>query len=201
MGVSRQRPVSCHFCRSRKLRCSRQFPCSNCSSRGLSCQLYSAHPVAKSRQDASDPRSEEILARLSRLEDLVLGKDGPARPRMGDAGERLPSQTPFHLRNDRDSTADVDWLERVCMHQSSSVRSRCLGCVIATANRSVDTLRPRFCPMRLYSGCIPSGKFGSLRHISTRMFLRRLLAEIRSDVSGFLVSMKQRSYSRSMLVI
>ncbi|KIW29281.1 uncharacterized protein PV07_05106 [Cladophialophora immunda] len=34
------RPVSCHYCRSKKLRCSRQFPCDNCAVKGLTCQLY-----------------------------------------------------------------------------------------------------------------------------------------------------------------
>lgn len=38
--ASRQQPpVSCRFCRTRKLRCNREQPCSNCISRGLPCQL------------------------------------------------------------------------------------------------------------------------------------------------------------------
>ncbi|KAF5597533.1 zinc finger transcription factor YRR1 [Fusarium pseudocircinatum] len=51
----RQRPVSCNFCRVRKLRCSREFPCSNCTSRGVQCQAQdpprapgpSSRPVSK----------------------------------------------------------------------------------------------------------------------------------------------------------
>lgn len=34
----RQRPISCKLCRQRKLRCSRVFPCSNCTCRGLICE-------------------------------------------------------------------------------------------------------------------------------------------------------------------
>lgn len=36
----RSRPVSCHFCRTKKLRCSRDFPCTNCTSREIACHLY-----------------------------------------------------------------------------------------------------------------------------------------------------------------
>jgi hypothetical protein len=34
-----ERPVSCRFCRSRKLRCSRESPCTNCVSRAIVCEL------------------------------------------------------------------------------------------------------------------------------------------------------------------
>lgn len=34
----RQRPISCKLCRQRKLRCSRIFPCSNCTCRGVVCE-------------------------------------------------------------------------------------------------------------------------------------------------------------------
>lgn len=33
----RQEPVSCQFCRTKKLKCSRESPCSNCISRNLEC--------------------------------------------------------------------------------------------------------------------------------------------------------------------
>ncbi|KAH7039897.1 uncharacterized protein B0I36DRAFT_3200 [Microdochium trichocladiopsis] len=40
----RQRPVSCRFCRTRKLRCSREAPCSNCVSRDIHCDLVQPAP-------------------------------------------------------------------------------------------------------------------------------------------------------------
>jgi hypothetical protein len=100
---TRPRPVSCYFCRSRKLRCSRESPCSNCASRGIDCGLYSRevgerstspHPTSTSfitRKDAlhastnndtslyptpAATRSLGTLERLRRLEDLVLALHG-----------------------------------------------------------------------------------------------------------------------------
>ncbi|KAL6885232.1 hypothetical protein HDV57DRAFT_516174 [Trichoderma longibrachiatum] len=47
---SRRRPPACALCRIRKLRCNRGSPCSNCSIRGVPCDLDgsgpSSHPVA-----------------------------------------------------------------------------------------------------------------------------------------------------------
>lgn len=67
----RQEPVSCQFCRSKKLKCDRQHPCSNCLARGLRCdgQLQPSHHVSP----PIDVQNESILTRLKRLEDIVLG--------------------------------------------------------------------------------------------------------------------------------
>ena len=40
----RQDPVSCSLCRSKKLKCSREQPCSNCTSRGVTCDFSPARP-------------------------------------------------------------------------------------------------------------------------------------------------------------
>lgn len=64
---SRKRPVSCQFCRTRKLRCSRTAPCTSCVSRNTTCDLE--YPVA---QPAGDAGGSEILERLHRLERLLL---------------------------------------------------------------------------------------------------------------------------------
>ncbi|KAF2658465.1 hypothetical protein K491DRAFT_676493 [Lophiostoma macrostomum CBS 122681] len=66
--TSRQRPVSCRFCRSRKLRCSRDAPCSNCISRGITCDLEI--PVA-APSDADTATKNELLDRIQKLEELV----------------------------------------------------------------------------------------------------------------------------------
>lgn len=79
----RQRPVSCHFCRSRKLRCNRESPCSNCSARGITCHLYASdiRPCATDQfgivgrsnvPDSHDDLSQGILNRLERLEQALL---------------------------------------------------------------------------------------------------------------------------------
>jgi hypothetical protein len=114
------RAVSCHFCRSRKLRCCRQFPCFNCTSRGISCQLYSSHAPGKSRPETPDSQSDETLARLRRLEDLVLGKNAQALQKTADASKQFPSQQQSQITyEDKDSPTDAEYLEEVCMHSSS----------------------------------------------------------------------------------
>ncbi|KAL6878146.1 hypothetical protein HDV57DRAFT_128118 [Trichoderma longibrachiatum] len=82
----RQRPISCHLCRVRKLRCSRQFPCSNCTSRGVVCQhegiAVSAAAVGEQQQQqqqlkspaVKDTSTLELLARLERLEKIVAAQ-------------------------------------------------------------------------------------------------------------------------------
>ena len=49
----RQRPISCQFCRMRKLRCSRIFPCSNCTSRGVTC-VQMAGPSGRSMSQVKE---------------------------------------------------------------------------------------------------------------------------------------------------
>lgn len=68
VGDPRQRPVSCRFCRMRKLRCSREAPCSNCVSRGLECDLVQA---AHNGSQADDADKAELLERIRKLEALV----------------------------------------------------------------------------------------------------------------------------------
>ncbi|ETS00081.1 hypothetical protein M419DRAFT_101290 [Trichoderma reesei RUT C-30] len=90
----RQRPISCHLCRVRKLRCSRQFPCSNCTSRGVVCQhegiavsAVSAAAAAVGGQQQQQQQQQqlkspalkdastlELLARLERLENIVAAQ-------------------------------------------------------------------------------------------------------------------------------
>jgi len=86
----RQRPVSCNFCRVRKLRCSREFPCSNCTSRGVQCQAQdpprttgpSSRPVprragggAGGGGTSSEGKDADILSRLERLEALLAERN------------------------------------------------------------------------------------------------------------------------------
>ncbi|KAK7182325.1 hypothetical protein DPSP01_002374 [Paraphaeosphaeria sporulosa] len=68
IGGPRQRPISCKFCRTRKLRCSREAPCSNCVSRGLPCELEQA---THSGSPADDDDKAELLERIRKLEALV----------------------------------------------------------------------------------------------------------------------------------
>lgn len=81
----RNRPVSCYFCRSRKLRCSRQAPCSNCLSRGVSCTLqplpaprssepHNTSSIQATQANPDSASNSELLARIQRLEQVVLSQ-------------------------------------------------------------------------------------------------------------------------------
>ncbi|KAJ5716947.1 hypothetical protein N7488_002593 [Penicillium malachiteum] len=120
---SRSRPVSCLFCRSRKLRCSRKFPCPNCTSRGLSCQLdepttSSSRSMETSPEASPDIFRQDVLEGLRRLEEIVIEK----RETANIANEQAPQNPPLRtwqkgnplsatVEKLQASTTDVDWLE------------------------------------------------------------------------------------------
>ena len=117
--TTRQRPISCHFCRSRKLRCSRHFPCPNCETRGLKCQLYTSQSLPTSSRPShrgiSSDFNSEVLARLQRLEEIVLP------PRHENSGPRVESPQETDLVESGSGTNDSELLERECLQQVSSV--------------------------------------------------------------------------------
>ncbi|KAJ5579790.1 uncharacterized protein N7459_005775 [Penicillium hispanicum] len=130
---SRSRPVSCLFCRSRKLRCSRQFPCPNCTSRGIACQLdASVAPSISTVDETLDQGGgdfsfqQDVLSRLRRLEEAVIGKGAPTpQPSSQTASQSSPAQ-PWHKdcspasHAERPSTVDVDWLEGEVTYPAST---------------------------------------------------------------------------------
>ncbi|CAI6337307.1 unnamed protein product [Periconia digitata] len=67
----RQRPISCRFCRTRKLRCSRDSPCSNCVSRNIPCELEKYNDISPSIENRE---REELLERIRKLEAFVGSK-------------------------------------------------------------------------------------------------------------------------------
>ncbi|KAL4873659.1 hypothetical protein BDV12DRAFT_51062 [Aspergillus spectabilis] len=120
---SRQRPVSCYFCRSRKLRCSRRFPCPNCTSRGISCQLYTSQPIEIQAGDrlsgSTSVQNTDVLARLQRLEDIVLRKSETSRP-YADADPETFPKSPRNTWREQHATEDARWLELECSIQGVS---------------------------------------------------------------------------------
>lgn len=122
VGSSRSRPVSCHFCRSRKLKCSRQFPCDNCTSRAIACHLYPAESRPSSIQDRFDGPSNslnaDLVARIRRLEEIVIGNGSAPVPlsRAENQTSSLPfpsqkEQQPQASPEEQSFVATVDWLE------------------------------------------------------------------------------------------
>ncbi|KAL6359595.1 hypothetical protein LRP88_07016 [Fusarium phalaenopsidis] len=173
----RQRPVSCHFCRVRKLRCSRDFPCSNCTSRGVPCRepqdpprasAPAQRPIAKRTAVGAGEKEKEtdILSRLERLEALLAQQNKQPAPE-SQSSSALPSipEADAPPRPQQDSqlalplnvqnlTDDALWLDRTCLGQKTS--ETVLG----------DKIVFRTCPIRMItqSSCyifqnssIPSG--------------------------------------------
>ncbi|KAH7403307.1 hypothetical protein BKA64DRAFT_574373 [Cadophora sp. MPI-SDFR-AT-0126] len=120
-GVTEKRPVSCAFCRSRKLRCTREFPCSNCVERGISCQLRPPSQVSTSSspahtcQTTSEVSNLEIVQRVERLEEIIRSQGS-----VHDVTDRiLPSPTPSRAES-HPLAADIARLEKVSMGESFS---------------------------------------------------------------------------------
>ncbi|KAH6990382.1 hypothetical protein BKA56DRAFT_572200 [Ilyonectria sp. MPI-CAGE-AT-0026] len=129
----RQRPISCHFCRLRKLRCSRVFPCTNCASRGLPCPepldpQTPAQPAAAKKASTTSVASTadaDVLSRLERLEALLVIRNkqsevvppsihGPVQTDTLPSGPQLPLPQP--LPSDvQNLTADALFLELSCL--------------------------------------------------------------------------------------
>jgi len=135
--IPRQQPVSCRFCRSRKLRCNRQAPCSNCLSRGIRCELdgfVAASPAAAAPPVApptpaspadSNASQSEILERIRKLEQLLESNIsqrtiGVEQAPTASASENnhKPSSRSSQLQNFNN---DVAWLESVYSKQDPSV--------------------------------------------------------------------------------
>lgn len=108
-GVPRQRPVSCRFCRQRKLRCSRDAPCSNCVSRGMRCELGPPPPASVPGPASTKAADTEIVERLRKLEALVesqrleIHRQPAASPESSSNSApppfATPSSTPAEVEN------------------------------------------------------------------------------------------------------
>jgi hypothetical protein len=132
----RQDPVSCESCRKKKLKCSRQQPCSNCTARGIPCDFkvatvqYTRLQSNTEPEDVSSLRSENVAikARLERLEELIYSNRNdvdpaetrPSKARKIDTGSSaFPSPSTSITANTPDSEVarsykgDFQWLEGV----------------------------------------------------------------------------------------
>lgn len=126
-GISRQRPVSCQFCRTRKLRCSRTAPCTNCVSRGIACDLEQSFPQPGGASNSSSAESTEIYDRLRRLENL-LDQQAGAQGSSGGTSEieatepRFAQHSASSGRNQAvDADCDTGILQSINLNQIPSV--------------------------------------------------------------------------------
>lgn len=69
-------PVSCQSCRSKKLKCNRIQPCSNCTARRIPCKFL-VPPKEQTNTTITSHSSAELLARIERLESMVLKQNEP----------------------------------------------------------------------------------------------------------------------------
>ncbi|KAI5457258.1 hypothetical protein BGZ63DRAFT_427979 [Mariannaea sp. PMI_226] len=157
----RQRPISCRFCRVRKLRCSRVFPCSNCTSRGLSCPEPQDPPPSQSRAAAREisvgtsgsAADSSILERLERLEALLAVRTRQSEatiPSTDPPSQGVPSSPPQTLPQAvQHLTAEALYLERNCFGPKLS------DCVLG------DSFVFRICPIRLITHSTSSYVFQS----------------------------------------
>lgn len=120
---ARQRPVSCRFCRSRKLRCSREAPCSNCVSRGIHCELENPTRPSPRTLSASEP---ELLERIRKLEELLqnqkLQQNESVKQHSESSGTHAQqAHRPTLLLQIEHLDSDVAWLESIYNGHDRSV--------------------------------------------------------------------------------
>jgi len=64
-------PVSCQSCRTKKLKCNRVQPCSNCTARGITCRFL-VRPGGQTNTTSTPHSNADLLERIARLESMVL---------------------------------------------------------------------------------------------------------------------------------
>ncbi|RJE24526.1 hypothetical protein PHISCL_03113 [Aspergillus sclerotialis] len=120
----RQDPVSCQLCRTKKLKCDRQCPCSNCSARGVVCQRATRQADKPNREGKQTLPADNpgILSRLEKLENAVFGSSD--RPLQAISSSQLPC-SPEIIPDDGTNTVNEEhrtaskWLEGVATREDS----------------------------------------------------------------------------------
>ncbi|RAL15071.1 Zn(II)2Cys6 transcription factor [Aspergillus homomorphus CBS 101889] len=90
-STGKRLPISCQACRTRKIRCSRDGrPCQTCVRRGLGAEdcIYLGQPRLSSQQalTAAPPEQNELLARISNLEELHIQSSDGISPQRSPSG-------------------------------------------------------------------------------------------------------------------
>ncbi|KAI1463571.1 uncharacterized protein F4812DRAFT_453515 [Daldinia caldariorum] len=125
---ARPDPVSCQSCRSKKLKCNRVRPCSNCAARGISCHFL-VPPQKTPETTTTEYSSAELISRIERLEATVFQSFslGTTHPQHAPDDSRHAGQTLFtpasepvvgpdvHQTRDKDS----DFLENIGTREDS----------------------------------------------------------------------------------
>ncbi|KAK0106282.1 hypothetical protein ONS96_003922 [Cadophora gregata f. sp. sojae] len=123
----RQDPVSCLFCRRKKLKCDRGAPCSNCKARKLTCSSAVDGHSIQSRTSAEQPNLgtsqniDELNARVRKLEELLTRKTSLESSPTSKQSEPLRSYTKDDLPlHDTGLTKTVSWAETDALEHTPS---------------------------------------------------------------------------------
>jgi hypothetical protein len=79
----RPAPVSCQSCRSKKLKCNRAHPCSNCTARSITCNFL-IPPRSQTETTSAFQSNAVLLERIERLESAVLQQRVEAETKYGE---------------------------------------------------------------------------------------------------------------------
>ncbi|KAF8849495.1 hypothetical protein BDZ45DRAFT_604321 [Acephala macrosclerotiorum] len=180
---SRRRPVSCRFCRSRKLRCSRDAPCSNCVSRGLRCDLEP--PVsAPSETLASE---SELLERIRRLEELLENQksqqsESVTSGQQSEGSDSHAQQThmPVVSLHTEHMDNDVAWLESIYEGQDHSDKISSNKVVFRTCSILQIVQAPKYINQNTFSStnCEPSRCIWLPQYSEAKILLEKFVQAI-----------------------
>ncbi|KAF7595223.1 hypothetical protein BBP40_006968 [Aspergillus hancockii] len=130
-----------------KLKCNRERPCSNCVTRGVTCERAAGGPIPSPRvqQQPSSPThtDHDILARLQRLENIVLRhSDVDESRREFVAGSHSAPAPPTHIS---EGEGDSRWLESVGTREASVISglSNMASFTITPIQQAVPAITPR----------------------------------------------------------
>ncbi|OOQ85049.1 hypothetical protein PEBR_31157 [Penicillium brasilianum] len=102
------KPRSCVVCRSRKVRCDKQSPCSNCRRANIACILPSTDRPPRWARRLVQPAPEDVMERIRTLENLVKDLSNQleeANARVNSVGVSSAAQSPGSSSNNATSTS------------------------------------------------------------------------------------------------
>ena len=126
--TSGQHPLSCTRCRQRKVKCNKSQPCLPCQRLGIECVFPERARHPKKKKDGAKT-NEELLARLSRMEQLIGKMEGDGK--LGAQHEPERTRSPPRIvtteQPKRESVDDGRDLERQKSTTPSDSLDRYIG--------------------------------------------------------------------------
>ncbi|KAJ5885107.1 hypothetical protein N7495_009617 [Penicillium taxi] len=132
-GASTSTPKlrSCTVCRSRKVRCDKLSPCTNCRRAGIPCVIPSSDRPPRWARRLQRPVTGDVMERLHHLENLVKELNGQL-----EQANSVKSPTALSSQPPRSSSQDQSSKHRLVDSQSPDVQSQFGRLVIKESNQS-----------------------------------------------------------------